>query len=264
MRPSGFLRVVIFGSAISCFAAETDLNKPPQTPPVPDIKMPAMQRFKLPGGLTVVASADDRFPLTTIQLVFLAGSKYDPKDMPGLSDSVASLLNQGTKTRTAKQIALEAGDLGGQINGVSKPDTLVLNGTCLSQNLDKFLAVFADVTKNSSFPADEVELRKQNRLQELRADRSNADYVAREALASAMFISSPYSHVGPSEHALSLLDQKALVHFRDSLDTGQCVLDHGRPYSRRRPAAEIDYRAFCRLAPKAGSAGACWRSPFEF
>jgi zinc protease len=197
-------------------AANLDLTKPPDTPPIPDVKLPHIERFQLPNGLHVIAAEDPRFPLTTFRIAFHAGSKYDPKDLPGLSDSVAALLNQGTASRTARQIAEQAADLGGEIVATSSPDTLTLSGACLSQNAPQFLALLADVARNASFPEDEVQLQKQNRLQKLRADRSDADYLGREALSDALFGAHPYSHFGPTEQALGLLNKKVVENFRDS------------------------------------------------
>ncbi len=198
------------------FAADVDRTKPPETPPIPAVKLPAMQRFQLPNGLRIVAAEDPRFPLVTVRIAFLAGSKYDPKDLPGMSDSVAALLNQGTAKRNARQIADESADLGGQITATSSPDTLTVDGACLSQNLTQFMALLADVARNASFPEDEVQLQKQNRLQTLRAERSEARYLAEEALSDALFGQHPYSHIGPTEAALGSLNKAGLQSFRDT------------------------------------------------
>src|SRR3954470_20433684 len=103
-------------------SADLDRPKPPETPPIPDVKRPRTERFKLPNGLSVIAAEDPRFPLTTIRLAYLAGSKFDPKELPGLSDTVASLLNQGTAGKNAHEIADKAADLGGQISAITTPD----------------------------------------------------------------------------------------------------------------------------------------------
>ncbi|MGI8959813.1 MAG: M16 family metallopeptidase [Bryobacteraceae bacterium] len=197
-------------------AANLDLTKPPETPPIPNFKLPHIERFQLPNGLRVIAAEDPRFPLTTFRIAFHAGSKYDPKDLPGLSDSVAALLNQGTASRTARQIAEQAADVGGEITAISSPDTLIVSGSCLSQNAPQFLALLADVARNASFPEDEVQLQKQNRLQKLRAERSDADYLGREALSKALFGAHPYSNFGPTEQALSVLNKKVVESFRDT------------------------------------------------
>jgi zinc protease len=196
--------------------ADIDRTKAPVTPPIPDLKLRAAEEFKLDNGLRVVVARDERFPLTTIRLAFLAGSKYDPKGAPGLSGNVADLLNQGTTTRNARQIAEQSADLGGQIAAAATEDALTLQGSCLSGNTAEFLALLADIAQNASFPDDEVQLQKQNRLQVLRGDRANADYIGREALSATLFGDHPYAHIGPTEQAINQLDKKSLENFRDS------------------------------------------------
>src|ERR1041384_7144165 len=129
-----------------------DRTKPPQTPPIPGYKLPPVFETKLPNGLGVVVVEDQRFPLASVRLTFQAGSKYDPKDMPGLAEAVASLLAEGTKTRTAKQISEETDALGGGIGASAGADSLGISGNSLSENLPKLLMLMADVTMNSTFP----------------------------------------------------------------------------------------------------------------
>src|SRR5678815_560764 len=92
--------------AVSLLSAQTtDRAKEPQTPPIPGYKLPPVFETKLPNGLSIVIVEDARFPLVSVRLNFQAGSKFDPKDMPGLAESTAALLNEGTKTRSSKQIS---------------------------------------------------------------------------------------------------------------------------------------------------------------
>jgi len=197
-------------------AAAVDRSQPPVTPPIPDVKLPSREEFKLPNGLTVVVAKDARFPLLTVRLAFMAGSKYDPQDLPGLSDSVAALLNQGTAARTARQIAEQAADLGGQIVSASRHDDLTVSGSCLSTTAADFLALVADVVQHASFPDDEVDLQKQNRLQVLRGERAEANYLGQEALSAALFGSHPYAHIGPTEESIAKLSKESLKTFRDT------------------------------------------------
>ena len=71
---------------------------------------------------------DSRFPLVTARLAFLAGTRNDPADLPGLAESVAALLIEGTKTRTSRQIAEETAAIGGSLNGSADADGLTLSG----------------------------------------------------------------------------------------------------------------------------------------
>src|ERR1700733_16024424 len=108
-------------------AAQTvDLTKPPVSKDPRPYKLPPVFETKLPNGLTVMLAEDSRFPLVTTQLVFLAGNKRDPKDIPGLAASVASMLMQGTTRRTYQQIAEELDSLGGTLNAATGADALTV------------------------------------------------------------------------------------------------------------------------------------------
>jgi hypothetical protein len=139
-------------------AGTIDRTKPPVTPAAPDYKLPATFETRLPNGLTVTLVEDQRFPLVTVRLGYLAGSKLDPGDMSGVSETVAALLTQGTTTRTAKQLAEEAASIGGQLSGSSTADGIVLGGSGLAEHTGKLLALLADTARNASFPEDELKL----------------------------------------------------------------------------------------------------------
>ena len=211
-RPISILPLVAAG----LFAQTVDRAKEPKTPPIPSYKLPPVFETKLPNGMGVVLVEDSRFPLVSARLNFLGGSKFDPKDAPGLAEATATLLNEGTKTRTAKQISEETDSLGGALSGSAGADALTLNGSALSDNLGPLLGLMADISMNATFPAEEVDLYKQNRIQNLRAQRSEPGFLANEKMAEVLYGASPYAHIAPTEAAVQKLDGKALASFRDT------------------------------------------------
>jgi zinc protease len=208
--------ILAAAAAIALAAQTVDRTKPPQTPAIPTYKLPRMEESKLPNGLDVLLVEDPRFPLVTVRLNFQAGSKFDPKDIPGLSEAVATLLTEGTKTRTSRQLSEETDAIGGSINGHAGRDSLTISGSALSENLAKLMAILADVTLNASFPQDEIDLYKQNRIQNLRAQHAEPAFLAQEKMASVVYGSSPYAHIAPTEGAVQKVDAKLLAGFRDS------------------------------------------------
>jgi zinc protease len=208
--------LTLLALAAPLVAQPVDRTKPPQTPPIPEYKLPPVLESTLPNGLHVVMVEDGRFPLATIRFTFQAGSKYDPNDIPGLAEAVGTLLTEGTKTRTARQISEEVDGLGGSVGGSAGADSLTVAASSLSENLDKLLAIVADVTRNATFPKDEVELHKQNREQSLLAEKSEPSFLADQKFAEVMYGSSPYGHVAPTEAAIHKLDTPTLAKFRDT------------------------------------------------
>lgn len=193
-----------------------DRTKAPETPPIPSYKLPPVFETRLPNGMGVVLVEDGRFPLVTARLNLQAGSKFDPKDLPGLAEGVAAVLTEGTKTRTARQISEETDDLGGSLSAVAGQDSMTIAGGALSENLSRLLVLMSDVARNATFPKDEVDLYKQNRIQSLMADRSQPGFLADEKMAEVVYGTSPYAHIAPTPEAVGKLDSKTLAGFRDT------------------------------------------------
>ncbi len=203
-------------AAMTLSAQKLDRSKPPETGALPPFKLPSVHQTAISNGLRVVLVEDRRFPMVSLRLAFEAGSKFDPPALPGLSDAVATLLTQGTKTRGARQIAEELAELGSALRAGSGPDGLTLSGNGLSENLPKLLDLAADVALNASFPEDEVKLYQNRRTQELLAERAEAAFWADEKLSSAVFGSHPYARENPTPESLAKMDRSVLAQFRDA------------------------------------------------
>jgi len=198
-------------------AAQTvDRTKAPETPPLPAFKLPPTDETKLPNGLQIVMVRDTRFPLVTVRLAFEAGSRFDPPASRGLSEAVASLLNEGTKKRTSRQIAEESGSIGGAVGASSSADSLMISGSALSENATKLMELVADIARNSTFPIDEVKLYQENRKQSLLEQRSQPEFLAGEKFNEVIFGDNPYAGVSPTPEMIDKLDIPTLTKFRDA------------------------------------------------
>ena len=198
-------------------AQPIDRTKPPETPPLPAFRLPPVAETALPNGLQVVLVEDRRFPLVTLRLGFQAGSKFDPKELPGLAEATAALLTEGTQTRSARQIAEEAASIGGTLSGYASADSLLLAGNALSENLPRLLDLTADVALNAVFAGDEIKIYQNRRTQELLAERSEPDFWADEKLAAVVFGEHPYSRIHPTPDSIGKLNHDLLASFRDRL-----------------------------------------------
>jgi len=198
------------------YAQPVDRTKAPQTPPIPSYKLPPVSQGKLPNGLAIEIVEDNRFPLVTARLNFMAGSKFDPADAPGLADSVASLLSEGTKTRDSRRISEETDAIGGALGASAGPDSLTVVGSSLSEHLTMMLDLLSDITLNANFPANEVNLYRQNKLQSLLQAHTQPSYLAAEKMNQVVYGSSPYAHIAPTPDSLKKLDPKVLAQYRDT------------------------------------------------
>jgi predicted Zn-dependent peptidase len=133
-------------------------------------------------------------------------------DRPGLSQLITETLDQGTKTRTAKQIAEELQAAGGDLTGAAGPDSIVAATSVLSSKADAGLTILADVLQNATFPDSEVELAKRNAADNLRSQEADPSFLGRRALAKAIFGDHPYSVISGTHESIQKATAEDLRH----------------------------------------------------
>lgn len=197
---------------------ENDFRAQPPAPlPPAPIKLPTPYEAKLPNGLALVIVEDDRLPLVSFRLSFRTGDAHDPKGLPGLTDLMAALLNEGTESRSSLDIANEVELLGATLHAGAGSDYTTVAASALSVFGERILELMADVTLRPSFPENEVELAKQNTKESLKQQRAQPSFLANEMVARVMFGDHPYSVIAPTPESLDATTSKHLVEFHRSV-----------------------------------------------
>jgi zinc protease len=113
-------------------------------------------RFVTPGGVRVVALRDKTAPLVSVEAAWV-----DRTEGPVAADEVASLiaglLDRGTRTRSAADVAAEVHALGGSLKGFAAPGALGLRADFLPRHLERGLALVADTLAYPAFPEEAAE-----------------------------------------------------------------------------------------------------------
>ncbi len=152
--------------------ARVDRSKAPDTGRPPDLKLPALERMTLENGLKIVLAERHEIPVVNFWLSVDAGYAADQFGTPGTARLASSLLDGGTKTRTALQISDQLAMLGAQLSAASSLDASTVRLSALKTNLDPSLELFADVILNPSFP--EADFRRQQKQQIAAIQREKA------------------------------------------------------------------------------------------
>ncbi len=147
-------------------AAGADRSKLPDTGTPPDAKFPTVQKTELSNGLKVYVAERKSVPVVNFSLLVDAGFAADQSGIPGTASLAMSMMDEGTKTKDALQITEELQNLGATLNTSANLDMATVSLSALKSNLDPSLAIFSDVILNPSFPENELErLRKQKMIQ---------------------------------------------------------------------------------------------------
>jgi zinc protease len=179
------------------------------------LHLPVPERFKLSNGLTVLYSERPGLPLVAANLVLHAGSGVNPVDRPGLASMTARMLQQGTTTRSALQIADRAADLGATLNSGAGTDTTGISTRSLSRSFPEALELLADVTLHPSFPQSEIERVRSERLTAIVQEKDDPQSLATRVLTAALYgprHTYGYPSSGTTE-SIKAISQGDLLHF---------------------------------------------------
>jgi predicted Zn-dependent peptidase len=199
------LLVVVAAFLAPALGASEKKPLPKDLPPFGEDKplpVPAIAQSKLPNGLTVWVVKRGGYPRVAVKLAVRGGSAADPADAPGISDLLADTLKEGTTTRTSRQIAEELQTVGAEIGANATPDAIYVTATGLGSGAPLILEIAADIARNPTFPAAEVELARGNALEALKAQEATPEYQARKALARAVYGDHPYHVIGATRETL--------------------------------------------------------------
>jgi zinc protease len=146
-----------------------------------------IQTHTLPNGLLIACVEQHNLPIVDIELVVRAGAALDEPRYAGRAVMTAEMLDEGTATRDVMQIAEEVDYLGAHLSLSAGWDTTVVALHVLSSKLNEGFDVMADVVLAPSFPEEEFDRKKRERLSGLLQDRDEARMLANKALARGVF-----------------------------------------------------------------------------
>ena len=136
LREHAFL-IVLIAAAPAVVCAQS-AGWPSERPPRPldphPVTFPLYELRTLPNGLQVVVVRQNEQPVVSVRMLVRAGSAQDPPDKPGVAEMVATLLDQGTATRSAAEIADIIDFMGGGLGTGAGTDLSFANTILLQSN----------------------------------------------------------------------------------------------------------------------------------
>lgn len=126
--------------------------------------VPYATTLKLDNGLTIVVRENHNNPTVSIKGQVMAGRIDDPQDKPGVGSMAVSLFSNGTTKHTKQELAEIMEDSGMELGFAPGRDTFSFSGRSLSEDFGKLLDLAAEQLLQPSFPAEEVELTRQQTL----------------------------------------------------------------------------------------------------
>jgi len=137
--------------------------------------------------LKLIIVEQHELPLTDFVLLVGSGGTADPAGKTGVANLSSSMLREGTTSRKSLDIADQIAFLGINLSPTSSWESSTLSLHTPTAQLDSALALFADVALHPSFPANEFERVRKNRLTELLQLRDQGPAIANIAFPAIIY-----------------------------------------------------------------------------
>src|SRR5258705_8909200 len=164
-----------------------DRTHPPQPGPPPALKLPTIQKQKLSNGLPVWIVESHEVPVAQINLVVYSGTASDPPGKFGVASLTAAMLEEGAGGRSALEIADAVDYLGADLGATSGTDMSALRLHVPVARLADALPIMADVALRPTFPGDELERQRQQRLTSLLQGRDDPPTISSVAFSRILY-----------------------------------------------------------------------------
>jgi zinc protease len=196
MKKISFLLFLFFLSANSF--AQVDHTQKPSPGPVPKSAFPPFSETKLKNGLRVVIVENHKQPLVFFRTLILSGNAQD-KESIGAASAVSTLLEKGTKTRTADDIAKKLDFYGAELGAGSNVDDINVSISCLKKDMGEVLPIYSDVIRNPLFPKTEFDKYAARTRSGLTAAKQRPTELARKMGRKLTYGIHPYGEIETEE-----------------------------------------------------------------
>jgi zinc protease len=188
------------GLVLACLPIHTQAQAvvawPTEDPPAPlaarQVNFPPYEIRTLPNGMQVIAVPHHEQPVVTMRLLVRAGAAQDPDKKAGVAYLAAHLLDQGTTTRSAQQIAEQIDRIGGALGTGSLSDLSSVNVMVMKDSFAFGMGLLADVVRNPAFSPEEIARQKEQAISTLRVNSDDPDFVASVVFERLVFGFHPY------------------------------------------------------------------------
>lgn len=193
---AGAALVLAAALAPTAHAQGFDRSVRPAPGPTPAVATPAVTKRTLANGLQVWTVTQRELPSVSASLVIRAGAAHDGS-RGGLASMTASLLDEGTATRSALEFARAVDALGANLGAFADDERTSVSLTTLKRVADSAFALMGELVTRPAFAAEELERDRKSRLQALRQQKDQPTVIASQTFARRVYGDAhPYGRPG--------------------------------------------------------------------
>lgn len=177
-----------FLNLVSIAQQPLDRTQIPAPGKSPVVKVPTWTKTELDNGSLLIVSERHGLPLISFSITFMGGSnQFEPAAKRGVAAMTASMLTEGTKTKTGDQLSDALQLLGTNINTNISGEDGSISFVSTDKNFEPTLSILADMMLNSSFPAEALERLRGRTLVNLTQAKDQPTIVGAQVFAKVLY-----------------------------------------------------------------------------
>lgn len=154
---------------------------------MPSLRFPDISQATLSNGMSVVLAQRSTVPVVEISMEFDAGYAADAGGKLGVASFAMNMLDTGTTSRGALDIAAEEEGLGAQISAGSSLDSSTVRLSALKSELQESIDLWADIIRNPVFAQEEIDRLRGRWMANLAQEKAQPRSLALRLLPGALY-----------------------------------------------------------------------------
>lgn len=147
-----------------------------------------VQVTRLVSGLTVVTEAMPHLESVALGVWIKSGSRNETEDEHGIAHLLEHMAFKGTARRSARDIAEEIENVGGELNAATSTETTSYYARVLKDHVPLAVDLLADILTESQFDEEELRREKHVILQEIGAANDTPDDVVFDKFSEIAYL----------------------------------------------------------------------------
>jgi len=159
----------------------------PAAKPAMPVPVPDFYTTKVNNAIPMIGVTETEIPKVNVLITLKAGHRFEPKDKSGLSQLVASMLEQSSTKTSAEEIENRLDRLGSRFYVTSGDEDIAINIESTKQNLKATLKIIEESLFDPKFDTTEFAIEKKQQLDAIGQAQTNASQMADAAYRKVLY-----------------------------------------------------------------------------
>jgi zinc protease len=153
----------------------------------PVVSLPEVWTSVADNGIRIWGIEQNELPLIQYNIVLDGGHILSSKEKAGIASFLASMLKEGTESKTPEELEEAIDMLGANISFRSATESMSININCLTRNYEKTLALVEEILLKPRWDEEQFELIKLRMINSIKRNQARPDFIAAKTFRELVY-----------------------------------------------------------------------------